>query len=79
LFIFTANTFRGQLSHDLNAQEDLVRYFGKIFRSQSEFKNIQLITAARVPIVKFLHTPSGLHCDLSFKSGLSTHNTKLVR
>uniref|UniRef100_A0A2S2QSL2 Speckle targeted PIP5K1A-regulated poly(A) polymerase n=2 Tax=Sipha flava TaxID=143950 RepID=A0A2S2QSL2_9HEMI len=79
LYFDIANTFRGQLSHDLNAQEDLVRYFGKIFRSQSEFKNIQLITAARVPIVKFLHTPSGLHCDLSFKSGLSTHNTKLVR
>lgn len=68
------------MSNDLNAQEDLVRYFGKVFRAQNnEFKQIQQITGARVPIVKFLHAPSGLNCDLSFKSGLSTHNTKLVR
>lgn len=74
------NTFNGSLSNDLYAQEDLVRYFGKVFRSQSnEFKQVQQITGARVPIVKFLHGPSGLNCDLSFKSGLSTHNTKLVR
>lgn len=77
---FIADTFCGGLSNDLYAQEDLVRYFGKVFRSQkNEYKQIQLITGARVPIVKFLHAPSRLHCDLSFKSGLSTHNTKLVR
>lgn len=81
-FIFTilANTFNGSLSNDLHVQEDLVRYFGKIFRSQNnEFKHVEQITGARVPIVKFFHAPSGLNCDLSFKSGLSTHNTKLVR
>jgi len=80
LINFTANTFSGSLSNDLNAQEDLVRYFGKVFRSQkNDFKQIQQITGARVPIVKFYHCPSRLYCDLSFKSGLSTHNTKLVR
>lgn len=80
LYIFTANTFGGELSNDLYAQEDLVRYFGKVFRSHNnEYKQVQLITGARVPIVKFFHLPSGLFCDLSFKSGLSTHNTKLVR
>ncbi|XP_050540985.1 uncharacterized protein LOC126905387 isoform X2 [Daktulosphaira vitifoliae] len=80
LYFDIGNTFNGLLSNDASAQEDLVRYFGKVFRSQSkDFKNIQTICGARVPIVKFLHIPSGLHCDLSFKSGLSTHNTKLVR
>lgn len=80
LNIFTGNTFGGELCYDLCAQEDLVRYFGKMFRSNNnEFKQVQLITGARVPIVKFLHVPSSLYCDLSFKSGLSTHNTKLVR
>ncbi|XP_050058890.1 uncharacterized protein LOC114129116 isoform X2 [Aphis gossypii] len=78
--IVEADTFGGELSNDLYAQEDLVRYFGKVFRSQhNEYKHIQTITGARVPIVKFFHVPSGLYCDLSFKSGLSTHNTKLVR
>ncbi|XP_060841499.1 uncharacterized protein LOC132922160 [Rhopalosiphum padi] len=80
LYFDIADTFGGELSNDLYAQEDLVRYFGKVFRSQNnEFKDIQPITGARVPIVKFFHVPSGLFCDLSFKSGLSTHNTKLVR
>ncbi|XP_060862607.1 uncharacterized protein LOC132939454 [Metopolophium dirhodum] len=80
LYFDIAGTFGGELSNDLYAQEDLVRYFGKVFRSQNnEYKHIQQITGARVPIVKFLHVPSGLYCDLSFKSGLSTHNTKLVR
>ncbi|XP_025198194.1 uncharacterized protein LOC112596619 [Melanaphis sacchari] len=80
LYFDIADTFGGELSNDLYAQEDLVRYFGKVFRSQNnEFKHIQPITGARVPIVKFFHVPSALFCDLSFKSGLSTHNTKLVR
>jgi len=80
IFLIQADTFGGELSNDLYAQEDLVRYFGKVFRSQNnEYKHIQTITGARVPIVKFFHVPSGLYCDLSFKSGLSTHNTKLVR
>ncbi|XP_050432069.1 uncharacterized protein LOC126840408 [Adelges cooleyi] len=80
LYFDIGNTFTGLLSNDPATQEDLVRYFGKVFRSQTkEFRHIQTICAARVPIVKFLHVPSGLHCDLSFKSGLSTHNTKLVR
>lgn len=80
LYFLIANTFYGSLSNDLYAQEDLVRYFGKVFRSQNkEFKQVQPITGARVPIVKFFHLPSRLNCDLSFKSGLSTHNTKLVR
>lgn len=79
LYILTGNTFGGELCYDLCAQEDLVRYFGKMFRHNSEFKQVQQIAGARVPIVKFLHVPSSLYCDLSFKSGLSTHNTKLVR
>lgn len=80
ILIFSGYTFNGILSDDPSTQEDLVKYFGKVFRSYNkEFKQIQLICSARVPIVKFLHVSSGLYCDLSFKSGLSTHNTKLVR
>jgi len=51
-----------------------------MFRCKNnEYKNIHQITKAHVPIVKFVHVPTGLSCDLSFKSGISTHNTKLVR
>ncbi|VVC43544.1 Hypothetical protein CINCED_3A009726 [Cinara cedri] len=80
LYFDIGKAFTGAISNDLYLQEDLVRYFGKVFRSQiNDFRQIQLITGARVPIVKFYHIPSNLNCDLSFKSGLSTHNTKLVR
>ncbi|XP_003246117.1 terminal uridylyltransferase Tailor-like [Acyrthosiphon pisum] len=80
LYFCIAGTFGGALSSDRDCQKELVRYFGKIFSCQNnEFKYIQPIIRARVPIVKFLHVPTGLYCDLSFKSGLSTQNTKLIR
>ncbi|XP_050062298.1 uncharacterized protein LOC114122721 isoform X2 [Aphis gossypii] len=76
----SAGTFWGQLSNDLHAQTNLVRYFAKLFGSQKyEYSQILAITASRVPIVTFFHVPSGLYCDLSFKSGLSVYNTKLIK
>ncbi|XP_015377735.1 PREDICTED: terminal uridylyltransferase 7-like [Diuraphis noxia] len=80
LYFSIAGTFGGTLSYDHNGQIKLVRYFGKMLRSKkNEYRNIQQITRAQVPIVKFVHVPTGLNCDLSFKSGISTHNNKLVR
>lgn len=43
------------------------------------YSEILTITTARVPIITFFHVPSGLYCNLSFKSGLSVYNTKLIK
>lgn len=56
----------------------------KVFFAQSvlnripEVKRIIPIQNARVPIVKFIHTSTGLSCDLSFKNMMSTLNTEFI-
>ncbi|XP_026819407.1 terminal uridylyltransferase Tailor-like [Rhopalosiphum maidis] len=80
LYIEIANSFCGELSNDPYAQNDLIRYVEKLFRSQKyEYSQIRSITTARVPIIKFFHVPTGFYCDLSFRSGLSIYNTRLVK
>ncbi|KAF0771011.1 terminal uridylyltransferase Tailor-like [Aphis craccivora] len=77
---YTPGTFCGQLSNDLHTQTNLIRYFAKLFESQQhEYSQIKTKTTARVPIITFFHVPSGLYCDLSFKSGFSVYCTKLIK
>lgn len=54
-------------------------FASELANNETDFKNIEKICDARVPIVKFYHIPTKLNCDLSFKSGLSTQNTKLIK
>lgn len=59
---------------------ELVKTFTKhCLLKPKVFKNVEEICNARVPIVKFYHIPSKLICDVSFKSGLSVYNTKLIK
>lgn len=44
-----------------------------------DFNSIEPIARARVPIIRFVHEPTGLRCDLSFMNGLSVVNSDLVR
>ena len=37
------------------------------------------IISARVPILKFIHRPTGIHCDISFKNRMSVQNTAFIR
>lgn len=46
---------------------------------KNEFQDIQPITSAYVPILKFKHRKSSLNSDLSFKNGHSVANSKLVK
>ncbi len=43
------------------------------------FTNVQTITTARIPIVKFTHGPSGLNCDLCCDNLLPVYNTRLLK
>lgn len=44
-----------------------------------EFTKIREVCDASVPIVKFYHVPTDLNCNVSFKSGLSLWNSKLIK
>ncbi|XP_050519951.1 uncharacterized protein LOC126893621 [Daktulosphaira vitifoliae] len=79
LFLDIGNTFNGSISEDCDKQVFFVEKFAnELTKYKTVFKNIEKICDARVPIVKFYHIPTKLNCDISFKSGLSTHNTKLI-
>ena len=50
-------------------------------RVLSDIKQISRMTAilnARVPILKFIHRPTGIHCDISFKNRMSVMNTQYI-
>lgn len=48
-------------------------------RSQPHlFTELQPIARAKVPLVKFLHIPTGRHCDASFKSPQGIRNSLLL-
>jgi len=79
-FIFIIdNSFNGKIANNLNKQVSLVKIFAKQCLLNNEFTNVQEVHSARVPIVKFHHIPTKFDCDVSFKSGLSLFNSKLVR
>ncbi|XP_063384994.1 speckle targeted PIP5K1A-regulated poly(A) polymerase-like [Cydia fagiglandana] len=42
------------------------------------FDELLAIPRANTPIVKFLHIPTGVYCDLSFKTPLGSQNSKLI-
>lgn len=42
------------------------------------FTDLQSIARAKVPLVKFLHIPTGRHCDASFKSPQGIRNSLLL-
>lgn len=80
IYLETDDTFDGEISNDNDIQVELVKTFTKrCLLKPKVFKNVEEICNARVPIVKFYHIPSKLICDVSFKSGLSVYNTKLIK
>lgn len=75
----TGDTFNGKISSNIEKQVSLVKKLAKQCLSKPQiFRNVEQICDARVPIVKFYHIPTKLNCDVSFKSGLSLYNTKLI-
>lgn len=82
LFVFSikGDTFNGDIANDIDRQVDLVKMFAiKCYLKPDEFKNVEEICDARVPIIKFYHVPTKFNCDISFKSGLSVYKSELIK
>jgi len=63
---------------DLGQLGDPIK-ISQVLTTCSNFANIEAVPNARVPIVKALHSPSGIKCDLSFGHKASLWNTEFIR
>merc|ERR1712013_196142 len=67
---------------DLFLELDLpgnISNISKILEKSSEFVCIESVPHARVPIVKAIHSLSGIKCDLSFEHKANLWNTEFIR
>nr|CAD7205143.1 unnamed protein product [Timema douglasi] len=62
-----------------STQQFIVRMSANVLQQHPDCKKVCDIPWARTPIVKLLHAPTQLKCDLTFKNALSVENTKLLR
>jgi len=51
----------------------------KVLKDIPQCARLTPILGARVPILKFIHRPTGIHCDISFKNRASVRNTEYIR
>lgn len=58
-------------------QKKIIKRIGGMLRGQG-MENVQALTRAKVPIVKFTDPRSGLHVDISINNTLALHNTRLL-
>ncbi|XP_050965359.1 terminal uridylyltransferase 7 [Labeo rohita] len=56
----------------------VIESLAKALRKHHSLRNILPITTAKVPIVKFYHTKTGLEGDISLYNTLALHNTELL-
>jgi len=56
-----------------------VHLTARILRTIPQCGQIHSIAQARVPIVKFMHRPTGISCDISFKNRAGTLNSAYIR
>ena len=61
---------------DVN-EKKILKKIGGMLRGQG-MEDVQIITGAKVPIVKFIDPRSGLHVDISINNTLALHNTRLL-
>ena len=73
------DTFCGGLGHEREVK--LVNEFNKAMKTQPEvFSNVNPLPPNNfIAVLRFQHIESDLECDLNFKSGMSTTNSKLVK
>lgn len=50
-----------------------------LLTSWSKFSNVMAIPNAKTPIVRCVHVPTGVSCDINFKSMLGVYNTQLIK
>ncbi|KAG7199396.1 hypothetical protein KM043_014027 [Ampulex compressa] len=59
-------------------EQYLQMIYNILYHQTQDWKCLQIILNARIPIIKLLHLSTSLHCDISVKSALSVENTKLI-
>uniref|UniRef100_A0A7S3PME3 C3H1-type domain-containing protein n=1 Tax=Aplanochytrium stocchinoi TaxID=215587 RepID=A0A7S3PME3_9STRA len=57
----------------------IVRKIADLLENSKNFKVLELVDSAKVPIVKAEHIPTGTPCDISAGNSLAVHNTNLMR
>lgn len=60
-------------------EQQKVKSAMKVLREIPQCSRLQPVLGARVPILKFIHRPTGIHCDISFKNRASVRNTEYIR
>lgn len=80
MILSSGGTFDGKISNKQNRQTRFIKEFAEscLIRHE-EFNKVEQICKTRVPIIRFFHVPTQLNCDISFKSGLSLYNSKLIK
>lgn len=79
LFVDVDNKYLG---HDLDyhGERKIVQEVRTLLKSDPRtYIDLHTVLSARVPIVKVVHAPTELDCDLSFINGLSVENTRLIK
>ena len=76
-----ANTPGGELEDVpvIMSEKQKVRVAQRVLSDIKQISRVTAILSARVPILKFIHRPTGIHCDISFKNRLSVKNTEYIR
>ncbi|KAG0229891.1 hypothetical protein BGW42_001292 [Actinomortierella wolfii] len=58
---------------------EFVERMGNRLEEESDFRDILQLKKARVPIVKLVHSPTGIACDIGYENHLALWNTRLLR
>ena len=58
---------------------DILYSASSIIRAHPEVSNLFVVRNARIPVVRFIDTPTGLHCDLTCHNNLGINNSLLLR
>lgn len=69
--------FKALLAQSKRRSDDLYRLRALLQRAKCDIRYV--LSGARIPIIRFMHTPSGMDCDLCFDNVLATRNTRLLR
>ncbi|XP_008561208.1 uncharacterized protein LOC103581016 [Microplitis demolitor] len=69
--------YRGSVSDDISFFLKEVEHSLKM--NENIWRIKEVIADCRIPIIKVVHQPTNIDCDISFTNGLAVENTKLVR
>ncbi|CAD0197965.1 unnamed protein product [Chrysodeixis includens] len=69
--VYLPPNIRPTMRHVTGTRNILKRYF-------RTFDQVVAITAAKVPIVKFIHLPTSCECDVNFHSPIGVNNSQLI-